>query len=150
MQQALARAAEKAEARDLWGLAIELHAAATLIADIDAFHLCVVFAADDLPMQYVLFADGETTWPGERWTPQQCPADSLALELRRTVNENVLLGRAPRGSYGAMPCQRNVEVIPSSRRNQMPRKRHLDAVLQIVAVVAFRQGGLFVGSLVVG
>ena len=68
--------AARADARDLWGFAQELHRAASTIADIDAFHLLVYHAHEAAPMHFVLFANTETTWPGARHpSPNPSPAE---------------------------------------------------------------------------
>ena len=89
MDEHLALAAERGEAEDLNGLARHVYAAAREVADIDAFHLLVYHANEEAPMNYILFGDSEKTWAGARHEPGQCPGDSLALELRRTVDQSV-------------------------------------------------------------
>ena len=102
--------AARADARDLWGFAQEMHRAATTIADIDAFHLLVYHAHEDAPMHFVLFANTETTWPGARHEPEECLGDSLALKLRRTVTQSSL--PLPYGdAFNLYPSQLYIPIL---------------------------------------
>jgi hypothetical protein len=120
--------AARADARDLWGFAQELHRAARTIADIDAFHLLVYHAHEDAPMHYVLFANTETTWPGARHpTPpgflddgdppaaQTSPypigvGDFLALKHSRTITEIAL--PLPYGdAFNLFPSQLYIPIL---------------------------------------
>lgn len=158
----LARAAQHAEARDLWGLATEIYAAARDIADIDAFHLLVVHHGEELPMHYVLFAAGDKTWPGGRHPLNPSPTapastgetassvgevrrgqdtfpigvgDSLALNLRHTVG-------APPSPYGAAfdiyPSQLYVPILLPSDPNIAYRMSDVDppAPLGVLCVLS--------------
>lgn len=102
--------AARADARDLWGFAQELHRAASTIADIDAFHLLVYHAHEAAPMHFVLFANTETTWPGARHEPEECLGDSLALKLRRTVTQSSL--PLPYGdAFNLYPSQLYIPIL---------------------------------------
>jgi hypothetical protein len=119
----LARAAQHAEARDLWGLATEIYQAAREIADFDLFHLMVYHAGEDRPMNFVLFGNRETTWPGERQEPREVLGDSLALKLRRTVDQDSL--PLPYGdAFNPFPSQLYVPILlrhgPFGAENRQP------------------------------
>ena len=102
--------AARADARDLWGFAQEMHRAASAIADIDAFHLMVYHAHEDAPMHFVLFANTETTWPGARHEPEECLGDSLALKLRRTVDQSSM--PLPYGdAFNLYPSQLYIPIL---------------------------------------
>jgi hypothetical protein len=64
------RMVQRAFAGDVWGLAQEFWRMSQEITNVDAFHVCVFDPDHDLPLSYVLLAEGSQAWPGQRWKMQ--------------------------------------------------------------------------------